>query len=220
MAGLPQVPSTAPPSEDRPSPDALAAAGDVPIFDAEGRQVPFRSLYEVKKNEEGVSEMPGDVLTMIIFIRHFYCSTCQSYVIAISSTIPVNTPNRRVVLIGCGSPTLISKYVSDTGCPFPIYAEPTQKLYSTLGMVKTLNYGEKPKYLSAQGPLGLIKKSVVQVCTWGAPLQGGDIQQVGGEFLFVNGEVGWCHRMKTVRDHVELDELKLVMGLVESEGGK
>lgn len=80
-------------------------------------------------------------------------------------------------------------------------------------MLKTLTLGEKPKYLADQGPFELLKKSVVQVCKWGSPLQGGDIQQVGGEFLFVNGEVGWCHRMKTTRDHIEVESLKQVMGL-------
>ena len=75
---LPQVPSTAPPSEDRPSLDALATAGDILIFDAEGNSVPFRSLYEVKRDEEGAPEVAGNVLTMIVFIRHFYCSVCQA----------------------------------------------------------------------------------------------------------------------------------------------
>lgn len=78
IARIPQVPSTAALSDDRPSPDALATAGDISVFDAVGNPVPFRSLYEVKKTEEGVLEVSGDVLTMIIFIRHFYCSVCQA----------------------------------------------------------------------------------------------------------------------------------------------
>lgn len=79
LARLPQVPSTAPLSEDRPSPDSLSTAGDIPIFDAEGNSIPFRSLYEVKMSEEGIPGVAGDVLTMIVFIRHFYCSFCQAY---------------------------------------------------------------------------------------------------------------------------------------------
>ena len=79
MAGLPQVPSSAPPSEDRPSPEAIAAAGEIIILDAEGNKIPFNSLYGVKKNDDGTPEVAGDVLTTVIFIRHFYCSVCQAY---------------------------------------------------------------------------------------------------------------------------------------------
>lgn len=88
MAGLPQVPSSAPPSEDRPSPEAIAAAGEITIFDAEGNKVLFNSLYELKKNEDGTPEVAGDVLTTVIFIRHFYCGVCQAYVSPLLSPPP------------------------------------------------------------------------------------------------------------------------------------
>jgi len=72
----------------------------------------------------------------------------------------------------------------------------------------------------------------------GKALQGGDSQQVGGEFLFEPvGEVlsspltpaaspyeeskqlgeekrvTWCHRMKNTRDHAEIPELREILGL-------
>ena len=94
-----------------------------------------------------------------------------------------------------------------------MYTDPTGKLYSTLGMIKTLSLGTAPKYIEEKSMLGLIGKAIWKGLTWGSPIGGGDIRRVGGEFLFVNGEVGWCHRMKTTRDHVEVDELKKVMGL-------
>ncbi|KAF8467338.1 AhpC/TSA antioxidant enzyme-domain-containing protein [Kalaharituber pfeilii] len=206
MAGPSQVTSTAPPSEDHPSPEALKTAGDIPIFDAQGNQAPFKSLYE--------SPGEGDVLTMIIFIRHFYCSACQAYVTALSQTIPAND-KKKIIIIGCGSHTLIPNYATETHCPYPIFAEPTQKLHATLGLARTLAPGKKPEYLKDAGMLGLIKKSVVQGLTWGGAFKGGDIQQVGGEFLFVGGECVWCHRMKTTADHVEVSELKKVMGIEE-----
>ncbi|KAF8429227.1 AhpC/TSA antioxidant enzyme-domain-containing protein [Tirmania nivea] len=212
MAGLPQVPSSAPPSEDRPSPEAIAAAGETTILDAEGNKVPFNSLYEVKKNEEGAPEVVGDVLTAVIFIRHFYCGACQAYVRSLAQT---TLTNRKLIIIGCGNPVLIPKYSSDTSCPFPIYAEPTGKLYSILGMTKTLQQGKMPKYMEGQGVISSTLKGIWHALSWGSPLSGGNISQVGGEFLFVNGEVGWCHRMKTTMDHVEVEDLKKVMGLSE-----
>jgi len=210
MAGLPYVPSTAPPSEDRPTPEALETIKDIPVFDAQGKQVPFQSLYEVTAEERAAR---GDVLTMVIFIRHFYCSVCQAYVTGLVDEV-ATTPQKKIIIVGCGAPELISAYAKETNCSFPIYAEPTQKLYSILGMVKTLNPGAKPKFLKDYGMLGLLAKPFSQILSWGGALKGGDIQQVGGEFLFVNGECVWCHRMKTTRDHIEIDDLKKVMGIV------
>ena len=38
-------------------------------------------------------------------------------------------------------------YTEATGCPFPIYAEPTRKLYDHLGMTRTFDLGSKPEYM-------------------------------------------------------------------------
>ena len=78
MAGLPQVPSSASPSEDRPCPEAIAAAGAIEILDKDGNKFLFRALYEVERNEDGTPKVAGDVLTTIVFIRHFFCSVCQA----------------------------------------------------------------------------------------------------------------------------------------------
>ena len=44
-------------------------------------------------------------------------------------------------------------------------------------------------------------------------LSGGDFKQVGGEFLFQNGKVTWCHRMKNTRDHAEVPLVRQQLGL-------
>lgn len=41
----------------------------------------------------------------------------------------------------------------------------------------------------------------------------GDYKQNGGEYLFEDGELKWCHRMRTTSDHAEVKELKQVLGL-------
>lgn len=61
--------------------------------------------------------------------------------------------------------------------------------------------------------VGAVMKGLKQVLTWGSPIGGGRITQLSGEFLFVDGELRWCHRMKTTNDYVEVDELKKLMGL-------
>ena len=91
-----------------------------------------------------------------------------------------------IAVIGCGDPGLIDMYVETTGCPFPVYTDPTRQLFDTLGMMRTLALGARPAYMKqsvfksalasiAQG-LGQLKK--------GLALKAGDQRQVGGEFLF------------------------------------
>lgn len=77
-------------------------------------------------------------------------------------------------------------YQEVTNCPFPIYADPTKKLYDELGMMRTLNLGTRPEY-QRRGTLMGIGQSVLQSLKQikgGKLFQGGDYQQVGGEFLF------------------------------------
>jgi hypothetical protein len=77
-------------------------------------------------------------------------------------------------------------YTSSTNCPFPIYADPTKKLYNALGMLRTLNLGSRPEYQRrALGSLILngFMQSLKQL-PFGKTFQGGDYQQVGGEFMF------------------------------------
>jgi hypothetical protein len=75
---------------------------------------------------------------------------------------------------------------AQTSCPFPCYADPTKKLYDELGMLKTLNLGQRPDY-QRQGLVSLMTGAFVQslkMIKSGRVFQGGGYQQVGGEFMF------------------------------------
>ena len=37
---------------------------------------------------------------------------------------------------------------------------------------------------------------------------GGPYSQLGGEFLWEDGELVWCHRMRNTRDHTEVGVLR------------
>ena len=182
--------------------------------------------------------------------------------------------------MGCGDPGLIDMYAAETGCQFPIYADPTQRLYSELGMIRTLALGARPAY-TRKSLLRISLESIVQGLKHvrnGMATKGGDQRQIGGEFLFEPAEllsspatesslgaagggskgnkskkgkgkekdkekgkeketlenesaeeeqgiegpaeektVTWCHRMKTTRDHTEIQGLRRILGL-EDEG--
>jgi hypothetical protein len=138
-------------------------------------------------------------------------------------------------------------YQAETNCPFPIYTDPTKKLYDELGMMRTLNLGQRPEYQRKE-LWTIMMASFVQslkMMKGGMTLKGGDMQQVGGEFLFepvdevespspsplnsekqlgsgyaeVEKRVTWCHRMRNTRDHAEIPEIREVLGLEPLDGG-
>lgn len=165
-----------------PSQETLKKIEDYQILDVEGRTVPFKSIYTGPNVARRV---------LVIFVRHFFCGNCQEYLKLLSESI---TPDSLlslpiptfIAVVGCGSPSLIPMYAEATGCPFPIYADPTKALYNELGMSRTLNMGNRPDY-QRRSVFGTVVSSIVQSLKQvpsGKVLAGGDIQQVGGEFLF------------------------------------
>jgi len=132
-------------------------------------------------------------------------------------------------------------YAEVTNCVFPIYTDPSRKLFDSLGMIKTLQLGARPTYtrksMTSTVVTGVLQ-GLKQVKS-GLATKSGDQRQVGGEFLFepvdvVNSPtptvpsgdetkddeygleektIKWCHRMKSTRDHTEIPELKKLLGL-------
>lgn len=94
--------------------------------------------------------------------------------------------NTFITVIGCGDPALIQEYADITGCPFPIYTDPTRSLFKALGMTRTWDKGEKPAYmrrsLFATSVSGVVQG--LKNVTTGLATKSGDFKQVGGEFLF------------------------------------
>lgn len=104
-------------------------------------------------------------------------------------------------------------YTDATSCPFPIYAEPTRKLYDRLGMTRTFELGYKPAYMQTNMLINSVQSIFQGLGSGKKAWKGGDMKQVGGEFLFDNGECTWAHRMKTTRDHMEVSEIRELVGL-------
>lgn len=68
---------------------------------------------------------------------------------------------------------------------------------------------------------GMVKgavKSIWQgISTGREALKGGDFKQVGGEFLFEEGQCVTVHRMRNTRDHLEIEDVRALVGLGEEE---
>lgn len=239
-----------------PTPKTLRKIDSYQLLDAEGKTHTFKSLY----SGPGITKR-----VLVVFIRHFFCGVnisiaknprniadfhiqnCQEYIRTLHSSLP--SPEQllylpiptSIIVVGCGDPSLIPMYISETSCPYPIFADPSKKLYDTLGMQKTLNLGERPEY-QRRKLFTLMTASFIQslkMIKSGLLLKGGGYQQVGGEFVFQPKDLGspnvtpgmdggkqleepekivtWCHRMRNTRDHAEMPELREVLGIDEAE---
>ncbi|KAI3326422.1 hypothetical protein HD806DRAFT_520319 [Xylariaceae sp. AK1471] len=166
-----------------PSMQALRAIENYTVLDHDGKTHPFKSLYSGHNVARRV---------LIIFIRHFFCGNCQEYLRTLSASItpeallglPVST---FIAVIGCGSHELIDTYVKETNCPFPVYADPTRRLYQELGMIRTLSMGSRPAYLQNKTVAHTVVSGIIQglkQVKTGLVMKMGDQRQVGGEFLF------------------------------------
>jgi hypothetical protein len=196
-------------NNDIPSEKDMARVDDLLVLDSSGESRPFKALYKA----EGVAPRQ-----LIIFIRHFFCGNCQEYLRELSASI---TPDSLLALpeptfitvVGCGRPELIDMYAQTTKCPFPIYADPTRKLYDLLSMTRTWEMGKKPEYIQSNMLFTSVQSIVQSLKTGSNALKGGDFKQVGGEFLFDDGKCVWAHRMKHTRDHVEVSDVRQLLGL-------
>ncbi|CZT22785.1 uncharacterized protein RCC_08491 [Ramularia collo-cygni] len=212
MAAPEKTPTS--PDAHRALPDkkAVEAAGELLIKDEKGNEIAFKSLY---------SDKPADERQLIVFVRHFFCGSCELYAQALARDLPVEAlaANKiTLTIIGCGEPICIADWRKRTGCPYPPHTEPKHRLQDTLGPPNP------PRAMPDKFP-EYHSKSLFQVIkdsTWHAlssgpkkALSGGPASQQGGEWLFQNGEVKFVHRMRNSADHVDTKELKMVLEINE-----
>ncbi|PRP85444.1 hypothetical protein PROFUN_06813 [Planoprotostelium fungivorum] len=166
------------------------------VLDSDGKEHSFSSLFE------GVPEPK----TLIIFVRHFLCHQCFDYVKMLVEKFPPTTPFKKE-FIGCGEPKMIEKYKKDTGCTWPMYANPDKSIYAAFGMVRTLKKGDTEEWQTTSLTSGIWRA----VKLAGNLTSAGDWKQNGGEVLYDNqGKCLWAHLMTTTTDHAGEDELKKV----------
>ncbi|KAK6502738.1 hypothetical protein TWF481_007785 [Arthrobotrys musiformis] len=198
------------PTSPHPIPDekTISAIFNLPVFSADGKRCRFGELVAARY---GV----GNVI--VIFIRHFFCSCDQDYVRSLArcltptvlSTLPAGPS--RLVIVGCGDPSRIIPYAAETSCDFPIFTDPTRRIYVRLEMNKSLASSTRPAYME-HSLLSLIIRSMGQMVKSGyGAFKGGDFWQNGGEWIFREGRCLWAHRMETTSDHVTAKELVNVL---------
>ena len=238
-----EFPSNVEVNDTVPSEEKIAKIADFPVLDVDGKKVLFRSLYEgangEKKNHKvlvifvrhfycGVGPLnsprvtpTGDHATNKL--TNISSQNCQDFLEYLSKGLPspaeleaLPTPVS-IAVVGCGASSLILYYVEKTSCPFPVYADPTRRLFSVLEMTRsTARSAQLPEYVRDKSLFRGAINGIGQIFSRipkGDGLKGGAFDQVGGDFLFENEKVTWCHRMRDTTDHSDLPKIREVLGL-------
>ena len=143
---------------------------------------------------------------------------CEDYVRELSKVFPPKdlariNPSTTLTIIGCGESAAIAGYKERTSTSFPIYCDPSRALYAKLGMTSSLSLGnQRPDYVKSSLIGGTLSSMATMISSGSMALKGGNYSQNGGEWVFVDGHLEWCHRMQNTRDHAEVKDLGDVLG--------
>jgi len=90
---------------------------------------------------------------------------------------------------------MIKQYIEDTGSRYPIYADPSQAVYKTLGLRRSLALGEKkPDYITFGLREGIVKGFWKVLKAGTNAFKAGDFKQNGGEYVWLTmkANIGFC----------------------------
>ncbi|ORX39765.1 hypothetical protein BD324DRAFT_648394 [Kockovaella imperatae] len=190
-----------------PTPEQLVEAQSSELFDEDGHRTTFGELTRGKR-------------VVVIFIRHWWCIVCQTYIKRLAAQIPPsNLPEgTSVIVIGCGGYAPIKAYKSGSSDIYPIYANPSLSLYKLFDFTAKLKPEDPDNPKEYTSDLG---SSVQRVFT-GLKValkridhlnSHGPIAQNGGEVVLEADErCSFFHRMQNTADHTDLIHLAKAIG--------
>eukprot|EP01113_Clastostelium_recurvatum_P030641 TRINITY_DN3738_c0_g1_i3.p1 TRINITY_DN3738_c0_g1~~TRINITY_DN3738_c0_g1_i3.p1 ORF type:complete len:344 (-),score=83.99 TRINITY_DN3738_c0_g1_i3:106-1137(-) len=157
--------------------------------------------------------------TCVVFVRHAFCSFCCDYIRALIEVLPpadLEAHNVGLVIISCGHPSLIKHYKRITGCPYPMFCDPSTSLYSALDMKKSLLNPIGPPADYIKTSLGRSVINALALSIKAGPkraLQGGTSAQLGGEMILGKGGVSceYIRRQAHARAHTEPRDLRRIL---------
>ncbi|GBE77205.1 AhpC/TSA antioxidant enzyme-domain-containing protein [Sparassis latifolia] len=201
--------ATRPSLPSLPDRQTLKKATTLPVYDAEGNKLNFKNIFREQK-------------TILIFIRHFFCGSCQQYVSQLASVRKeaLEWAGARIVLIGCGDWRLIANYCVTTGFEGDVYADPARTLYHIFDLIQSLERTPSRQTKRSYITKGFLQNALKSI--WDGPIKNptrigkqGNISQLGGDFIF--GPQGekclFASRMHHTEDHVEVADLMREAGV-------
>ncbi|KDR78953.1 hypothetical protein GALMADRAFT_33093, partial [Galerina marginata CBS 339.88] len=203
-----------------PTSPQITEAASLQITGEDGTPVSFGSLFATTR-------------TIVVFIRHFWCPLCQDYMMSLKSIVrpemlsawPVGDDKDaqdlkarlvNFVVISNGSYGMIHKYKQMFGLPFKVYTDPELAIYKALGMGRDEHTGGKFGGYVKHGLMGGIAMVIVRAIKVGMPVweKGGDIGQLGGEFIFGPGlTCSFAHRMQNTKGHAPIEDVLAAAGI-------
>lgn len=110
--------------------------------------------------------------------------------------------------------------MEETSDAFPIYTDPTGKIYETLHMKRTMEGFTSPPPYTPASFYSALGYSLKQIWKRGwAGLKGGNWNQQGGEWIFQRGRLRYAHLMEGVNDHLTADKLFQVLKTGQGQDG-
>lgn len=169
-------------------------------------------------NEHGEKVRFGDLVrgkrTIVIFIRHWFCSLCAQYIKSIIQEVrpeALEEAGVELIIIGNGSSKMIDGYANKYfKSPFKTYTDPTLSLYRALGLTRQTGAAgaeeDKGDYLTESAmdmTINTLKRAAKM------PLRNpGNFLQLGGEFVFDGTlNVTYTHRMINTRSHAPIRDV-------------
>ncbi|PYH40842.1 peroxiredoxin-like family protein [Aspergillus saccharolyticus JOP 1030-1] len=186
-----------------------------------------RDLYEAYEielhNSAGGSIRFGDLIagkglnitTLVIF--NYVRNVSHHLTDNLLSTLPQTGPSQ-VIIIGCGDPARIVPYVAETAAKFPVYTDPTGRIYSKLHMKRTVDGITRPPAYTEVSFVRALGRTLRQMFSAGGLLRafrGGPWNLNGGEWVFRGGRCVYMHRMESLGDHLTAHQL---LEVLEQEG--
>jgi hypothetical protein len=106
--------------------------------------------------------------------------------------------------------------MAETSDTFPIYTDPSGRIYQSLRMKRTLTGITAPAEYTKESLVSGFMKTMRQMFQSGfEALKGGPWNQNGGEWIFRGGRVQYVHKMKHVSDHLTAEQLLNILKLDE-----
>lgn len=104
--------------------------------------------------------------------------------------------------------------MEETSDEFPIYSDPSGRIYEKLKMVRSTGGFTEPPPYSGESFSSALGKTFKQMWKRGwAGLKGGRWDQQGGEWIFQRGKLRYAHRMKGTNDHLTAERLCEILSL-------
>ncbi|KAF8887117.1 AhpC/TSA antioxidant enzyme-domain-containing protein [Infundibulicybe gibba] len=178
-----------------PDASAISDASQLDILNLKGEPVKFGSVFENDK-------------VIVVFIRHFFCGSCQSYIkqLASVSQSALEAAGVKIVVIGCGEWNPITTYAEFTDFRGEIYADPSRKLYRALGTdietTATTPAGQQRRSYRTTSVFVNATQSIWRMLQ-NPKLIGkqGNVSQLGGDFIFGPGaQCTFASRMQHTED--------------------